>query len=166
MVATEETVRPAQDPRSFHAPPSPPPPYKPHRAYRAFGIISAVLFGLFATAGIVGLVSTLPSRSCSGVNPTNYGGDTVQLAGSEWNGIPSNHCVEVVTATGQYEATSQGATADIGSGFDDGPAPTQYSGDIWEGIRFGVVAWILWTAAMMFLAAAVAALPGSRRPPR
>jgi hypothetical protein len=132
---------------------------KQPRAYRVLAIISATLFGLFAVAGVIALVRTLPAADCSGVSPTNYPGDPVQLSDGTWENIPQGHCVEVVTSAGAAQAQSAGDPAPIGNGFDLGPAPKQHTGEGWEVARVAITAWILWTLAMLFLAAAVAAIP-------
>ena len=128
-------------------------PRKPR--HHTLGTIAALLFGLFVIAGAVGLFETIPTHSCDVVAPTHNAADTVQLAGAGWSNIPADDCVEVVS--GAASAQGQGA---VGNGYDLGPAPSKYEGTAWEGIRLGLVAWVLWTAAMLILAAAVAAVPG------
>jgi hypothetical protein len=129
--------------------------------HRTLGVIAAVLFGLFFAAGAIAFVKTLPSRSCANVTPTNYSSDAVELSGPghSWQGIPGGHCVEVVSSA----AAAGNTEVKAGNGYDLGSAPQSYGGNVWEGVRFGMAAWILWTAAMVFLAAAVAAVPGRRR---
>jgi hypothetical protein len=120
-----------------------------------FGVIAAVLFGLFVVGGAITLLNSLPRHSCSGVAPTNYSGDTVQLAGSGWPSIPANHCVEVISVQ-----VAQANKLTVGNGYDLGPAPGIHTGTAWNYARLGIGAWIAWTLAMVMLALAVAALPG------
>jgi hypothetical protein len=128
--------------------------------HRVFGIFAAILFALFVGAGAVTLAHTLPSRSCAAVSTQHYSGDSVQInpstssGGSYWSGIPTNHCVEVISV-----AVAQANNLTAGNGYDLGPAPSSYSGTLWNYVRLGIGAWIAWTLAMTMLAIAVAAIP-------
>ena len=127
--------------------------------HRVFGIFAAILFALFVVAGVVILVHTLPGRSCAGVSPQHYSGDSVQInpgpsGVSYWSSIPTNDCVEVVST-----AVAQANNLTAGSGYDLGPAPSAYTGTTWNYVRLGIDAWIAWTLAMTMLAIAVAAIP-------
>jgi hypothetical protein len=125
-----------------------------------FGVFAAILFALFVVAGVVTLVHTLPVRSCAGVSPQNYSSDSVEInpgpssSGSYWSSIPTNDCVEVVSAE-----VAQANNLTVGSGYDLGPAPSSYAGTTWNYVRLGIGAWIAWTLAMTMLAIAVAAIP-------
>jgi hypothetical protein len=105
-------------------------------------------------------VHTLPSRSCAAVSPQHDSSDSVEINpgpssnGAYWSGIPTNHCVEVISAT-----AAQADNLTAGNGYDLGPAPSSYTGTTWNYVRLGIGAWIAWTLAMTMLAIAVAAIP-------
>jgi hypothetical protein len=128
--------------------------------HRVFGIFAAILFALFVVAGVVTLVHTLPTRSCAGVSPQHYSSDSVQInpgsssSGAYWSGIPTNHCVEVISGE-----AAQANNLTAGNGYDLGPAPSSYTGTTWNYVRLAIGAWIAWTLAMTLLAIAVAAIP-------
>ncbi|MGA3221744.1 MAG: hypothetical protein ABSE77_22215 [Acidimicrobiales bacterium] len=131
--------------------------------HRVFGVFAAILFALFVVAGVVTLVHTLPVRSCAGVSPQNYSSDSVEInpgpssGGAYWSSIPTNHCVEVISAE-----AAQANNLTAGNGYDLGPAPSTYTGTTWNYVRLGIGAWIAWTLAMTMLAIAVAAMPKAK----
>ncbi len=117
--------------------------------HRVLAILSAVLFGLFVAQAAILLAASVPHTSCAGVVAL-YPGETVEMAGSNWVGIPADHCVET-SPNLPNRAT------------DRGLAPTSHEGEGWVVYRLALGAWLAWSLAMLLLAAAVAAIPRRRR---